>query len=124
MNPRIWLFFGALNGLIAVIAGALGSHAFVMSDGGRETFETAADYQMWHGLALIAVGLWQQHMPVRGLQVAAWLFLLGTVLFCLPLYLIAVAGVQSAVPLAPIGGTLLIGGWLILAVSALRSSPD
>lgn len=124
MNPRIWLFFGASSCLMAVIAGALGSHTIVMSQSGHETFKTAADYQMWHGLALVAVGLWQKHMPVRGLQIAGWLFLLGTMMFCIPLYLIGITDVRSFAPLAPIGGTFLIGGWLALAASALISRPD
>lgn len=124
MNPRIWLFFGALNGLVAVIAGALGSHAFVMTQSGHETFKTAADYQMWHGLALVAVSLWQKHLPGRSLQVVAWLFLLGTAMFCIPLYLIGITEDRSFAPLAPIGGTFLIGGWLVLAVRALMSRPD
>lgn len=121
LNPRIWLGFGALNGFLAVVMGALGSHSFVMSASGAETFATATDYQIWHGLALIAVGAWQNHLPARGLQIAGWLFLLGIALFCVPLYAIAISGDRALAHLAPIGGTLLMGGWLALGITAIRS---
>ena len=114
---RIWLALGALMGALAVAAAAYAAHAPV--DPARaKALASAVQMQGWHALALVAVGLlgtaggWPGHL-------AGALFLAGTALFCGAVY-IPLFGGPSLGMTAPVGGTMLIIGWLALAVGALR----
>jgi len=102
----------ALSGAIAVAAGAMGSHW--AGDAARELLKTGSHYQLVHAVAaLVAL-----KMEARG---PAWLFVIGGVLFAGSLYGLATIGWRWLGPITPIGGTLLIGGWLWLAWSAART---
>ena len=99
----------ALSGAIAVAAGAFGAHG--ASGPAAEWLKTGAQYQMVHVVAaLVAI-----RMEARG---PAWLFVIGGALFAGSLYGLAVGGGRWLGPITPIGGALLIGGWLWLAWSA------
>jgi uncharacterized membrane protein YgdD (TMEM256/DUF423 family) len=82
-------------------------------------YKTAATYQMYHALALVAVGLLSQAKPKRSLQVAGFCFVGGIVLFSGGLYVYTLADLKffGIIP-APIGGTLFIVGWVALAIAA------
>src|SRR5688572_7639814 len=78
-----WGATGAISALIAVGAGAFGAHALrgTLEPRMLAAFETAARYQMFHALALIAVAWAFDRAPGRALAVAGWSFALGTLLF-------------------------------------------
>lgn len=113
---------GALSGLIAVLAGAFGAHALrARLDAPMiQLFETAARYQMFHALALVAVWLAQARAARTPLAFAGGLFIAGTVLFSGSLYTLALTGVRAWGAVAPFGGMCLILGWLALAVAIGR----
>jgi uncharacterized membrane protein YgdD (TMEM256/DUF423 family) len=114
---RIYVFLGALAGLVAVAMAAAAAHGLA----GSELVDTAVRMQFWHALALLAAGLWAAKggLPAR---LAGAFFAVGIVLFCGDLYALALGGWH--VPFAaPAGGTLLLLGWLLLALSALRPTP-
>jgi uncharacterized membrane protein YgdD (TMEM256/DUF423 family) len=102
----------ALSGAIAVAAGAFGAHG--ASGPAVEWLKTGAQYQLIHVVtALVAV-----RMEARG---PAWLFVIGAAIFALTLYAMALGAPRWLGAITPIGGALLIGGWLWLAWSAARS---
>lgn len=122
---RIWLFVGALNGLLSVAAGAYGRHG-ALDPAGREMFAIASHYQMTHGLALLAVA-W---LASRSAEAGGWFtaeniagaaFTLGIALFCGSLYWFGVAGLVPIAGSAPVGGILMMAGWLALMWAAVRS---
>lgn len=119
---RIWLAAGALFGLLAVVAGAAGTHALrdALDADALRVFETAARFQMYHALALLAVGLLAMRRRSLALNVAGALFALGTLLFSGSLYALALSGVGVLGAVAPVGGVCLMAGWAALAVTALR----
>jgi len=82
-------------------------------------YKTAANYQMYHALALVAVGLLSQARPKRSLQMAGFCFVGGIVLFSGGLYVYTLADLKivGMIPV-PIGGTLFIVGWVALAIAA------
>ncbi len=97
-------------------------------------FRTAATYQMYHALGLIALGLLAQTRQSRALQLAGWFFLLGILLFCGALYVIALQGpdwqgIRWGL-VAPFGGMAFLFGWLAFAIGACpcnagsKSSPE
>ena len=101
----------ALSGALAVAAGAFGAHG--ASGAAVEWLRTGAHYQLVHALAaLLAV-----RMEARG---PAWLFVAGAGVFAGTLYLMALGLPRWLGAITPIGGTLLIAGWLWLAYLGWR----
>lgn len=120
--PRIIIASAAIIGLISVIAGAAGTHALrdTLEAGELRTFETAARFQMYHALALLAVGMLALRWQSRALAVSAALFTLGILLFSGSLYILALTGIGTFGAIAPIGGVSLMVGWASLAFAAYR----
>jgi uncharacterized membrane protein YgdD (TMEM256/DUF423 family) len=81
--------------------------------------ESAIRMQGWHALALLATGLWSGRGG-RLADAAGAAFTAGALLFCGAVYALALAGVSLGV-LAPVGGTLLMIGWALLGLSAVRA---
>jgi uncharacterized membrane protein YgdD (TMEM256/DUF423 family) len=79
----------------------------------------AAQMQGWHALALLACGVWSARGGGGLANAAGVAFLAGLVLFCGSVYAVAIAGAPVGV-VAPVGGTLLMAGWALLGLSALR----
>src|SRR4051794_7260451 len=101
---RIFLALGALSGFLSVAAGAFGAHALKQRLAAEllVTFETAARYQMYHALALVAVGLLLgRTADSRPLVAAGWLFCVGTLLFSGSLYALALSGIRPLGAITP-----------------------
>jgi uncharacterized membrane protein YgdD (TMEM256/DUF423 family) len=122
MTARLILQLAALLGGLGVAIGAFGAHGLrkMLEETGRfDTFETAVRYQFYHTLALLAVGILLAVRPdIRGLNLTAWLFLGGILLFSGSLYTLCFTGITKMGAVAPIGGLLLIAGWLRLLLAA------
>lgn len=116
---RIFFSLGALSALISVAAGAFGAHALRerLTPEYLGVFETAARYQMYHALALLAVAWASSRWPGQLPQWAGWLFVAGTLLFSGSLYALALSGVRWVGAITPLGGMALLAGWLCLALS-------
>jgi uncharacterized membrane protein YgdD (TMEM256/DUF423 family) len=110
-----WVVVGSLSALVGVVMGAFGAHAVSgrFSDKAFAIYQTAAQYQMYHALALIAFGL-----LARQAQTAGWCFLVGTVVFSGSLYALALTDVKLLGAITPIGGILFIVGWAMFAYEA------
>ena len=116
---RTWITLGALAGLIGVAMAALAAHG--LAPAAAALVRNGVEMQVWHALALLACGLWAP----RGGKLAdsaGAAFALGIALFCGSVYALGL-GAAHAAPAAPVGGTLLMLGWLLLGLSAVfRSS--
>ncbi|TDR51884.1 uncharacterized membrane protein YgdD (TMEM256/DUF423 family) [Halomonas ventosae] len=125
MQDRGWWLVAALSGALVVMAGAFGAHALEGQLAPRlaAAFETGVRYQAWHTLALLAVLVWRAGTSLAGQRLAMGLWAAGMALFSGSLYAIALTGATSLGMITPIGGVLLIGGWLALAVAVLRARP-
>ncbi|MCH8826016.1 MAG: DUF423 domain-containing protein [Chloroflexi bacterium] len=119
---RLWVGLGAIIGLLAVFAGAAGTHALrgTLDPDELRTFETAVRFQMYHALALLATGLIAMRWNCRYVNLAGWLFVAGVALFSGSLYALAMTGVGAFGAIAPLGGLSLMAAWALLAVGALR----
>ncbi len=121
---RTWITAGAALAFLAVAAGAFGAHALKaqLSDEALGWFETAARYQMYHALGLLALAALAARLQ-GGMAVTwtGWLFVVGTVLFSGSLYLLALTGVRWLGAITPLGGVCFLAGWALLVVDALRS---
>lgn len=112
--------------LAATVAGAVGSHALTFADAqALRSFETAVQFQFFHGLGVIAivlVGVAGRGGFVRA--AAAWLMLAGTVLFCGSIYARALGAPAGIVGAAPYGGVAFMLGWLAFVASAWLGDKD
>jgi len=113
---------GSISAAIAVAAGAFGAHALRarLTPDSLATFETAARYQMYHALALLAVAWIMSRWPG---PLAVWsgrFFVIGTILFSGSLYLIALTGVRKVGFITPFGGVAFLAGWICLALAVRR----
>ncbi len=120
---RLFLVLGSLLAGLAVALGAFGAHALRDRLGADllNTFEIAVRYQMYHALALLAVGLVLARFSSSNLvPISGWLFLAGIVLFSGSLYLLCFTGVRWLGAITPLGGVAFILGWLLLAMGVWR----
>lgn len=123
MQDRGWWVTVALCGALTVVAGAFGAHALADTLTPRRlaAFETGVRYQAWHALAMLGVLAWRAARPLAGQCLTLGLWLAGTGLFSGSLYGLALSGLGALGAITPLGGLLLIGGWLALAVAAWRA---
>lgn len=120
---RYGVFIAAIFGALAVLLGAFAAHGLknTLSVEYLAVLQTAVQYQFIHALALLLVALLAQHRASRVLVLAAILFTLGIILFSGSLYVLVLTPLKPGL-VTPIGGSLLVLGWLSLAISALRKA--
>ncbi|MDP2635081.1 MULTISPECIES: DUF423 domain-containing protein [unclassified Pseudoalteromonas] len=117
---KLFLMAGSLFCMLSVVLGAFAAHGLKsrVSEYALGVFKTAAEYQMVHGLALIAVAIlikWGLNLTAAGL-----LFIAGTLLFSGSLYLLAITGWKWLGPITPLGGLCFIVGWLVILAQVAR----
>jgi uncharacterized membrane protein YgdD (TMEM256/DUF423 family) len=118
-----WLvFLGALNGLVAVAAGAFAAHGLKarLAPDLLAIFETGARYQMYHALALVLIGLAAAQRPTPLLGWSGGAMLAGIVIFSGSLYALALTGIRALGAVTPLGGVAFLVGWALLGWAALK----
>jgi uncharacterized membrane protein YgdD (TMEM256/DUF423 family) len=132
MNTSFWIRAGAIWGFLAVAIGAFGAHGLkdrfkslgdqfgpLATERPEGIFQTATHYHAYCALAILAVGLLAA--TGRGgtaLPVAGWSLLLGSVIFSGSLYVLAATGIKWLGAITPIGGLMMLVGWVALAIAA------
>lgn len=128
MTRSILLILSSLYGFTAVILGAFGAHALKahLSPERLISFETGVRYQLIHAVVLLLIALLAEQAPSGWLTASGRLMAIGVPLFSVSIYLLAtreLIGIPSLTrlgPVTPIGGLLIILGWLALLVWSLR----
>ncbi len=115
-----WIGIAAVNMAIAVALGAFGAHGLEgrVSIQQLEWWHTATLYLFVHALGLLLVGLLIRLKYIT--QTTAWLLQIGIIIFAGSLYAMTLGAPHWFGAITPIGGVLMIAGWLWLAVSAFR----
>ena len=121
MKPHTWIAVGALSGAITVALGAWGAHGLqkIVPPEDVAIWNTAVHYQGLQATALVLFGLSLQLRPRRCL--GGWGLLAGSVIFSGSLYALVLSGLRWLGAITPVGGVLMILGWLAFAWSAWRS---
>ena len=119
---QLAVLVGAVYGFLGVGFGAFGAHALKtrLSPELLGVWKTAVEYQFYHALALVLVGLVATQKPSIALTNAAICFTLGVVLFTGSLYVLALSGVRWLGAITPLGGLLFLIGWALLFWAALK----
>ena len=116
------LFAAAVFAMLAVVLGAFGAHALkaVLTPELLLSFETGVKYQLYHALALLALGIMGEQHGINVRRITQ-LFVAGIILFSFSIYALVLMkstqdiGLGKLGLLTPIGGVLLIAGWGLLA---------
>lgn len=122
------LVAGALLGLVSVAFGAYAEHALRAGLSGAvfDSVQTAIRFNQIHAVVVAAIGLVLVRADAApypaSLGWSAWGFVAGTVLFSFSVYLSALTGVSALNAAAPVGGTLLMASWALLAWAGFRSA--
>jgi len=125
---KIFLIIGTILGGLAVALGAFGAHGLkkLVSPETVATYQTGVQYQMYHALALIVVGILTERASNSFLNYSGLLFLAGVVFFSGSLYLIvSMQAMSKTIPtyigiITPIGGLFFIIGWILLLLGIIR----
>ena len=119
-----WIAIASLLGFTAVAAGALGAHALKdrLEPDHLAAFEVAVRYQMYHALALLAVAWFASLRPSRLISASGYCMVVGVFCFSGSIYALIALDWRWLGPITPLGGLLLMVGWLLLGVAALRDS--
>jgi len=130
MSAKIGIVLAGLLGFIGVAAGAFGAHGLRDRVSARdlEIWQTGAQYQQLHAVALLAVALWAMHARAGGQptglhSVAMALFTAGMLIFSGTLYAMTLGGPRFLGAITPLGGLCLLGAWATVALLGLRSAP-
>lgn len=128
MSNKLLQIWGVLFCGSAVILGAFGAHLLsdMLSNDALQSFEVGVRYQFFHGLALLFLSLTSNSQKFTNR--AARLFIVGTLLFSISIYLLSMSSMYSDTglpailgPVTPIGGLMLILGWISLLVGFART---
>jgi uncharacterized membrane protein YgdD (TMEM256/DUF423 family) len=117
------LFTGSLIAGLSVAIGAFGAHAwkdYLREINRLETFETAARYQMYGGLVLLILGVWQMNFSNKHLKSAAYFQFAGRIIFPGSLYLICITKMSIFGAIAPIGGLCYLMGYGLMMWSIFK----
>ncbi|GEN29570.1 membrane protein [Halovibrio variabilis] len=119
-TDKVWWCIAALSGAVMVMLGAYAAHGMAAraAEAMVSAVETGVRYQAWHTLAIMTVLVWRQVQPLAGQRWVLALWALGMACFSGSLYLMALAGLSLGI-VTPIGGVLLMAGWLALGAVAL-----
>ena len=120
MQPAAFVILGGLLAALAVGLGAIGAHALKSQLTAEQlaTYHTAVQYQMYHAIGLILVGLLNVQHRSRWFDLSGWAMLIGIVLFAGFIYAWLATGRRFFVYPVPVGGIAFIIGWTLMAIGA------
>ncbi len=121
---RLLLALAAVYGFSGVAMGAFAAHALKgrLDDYALGIMQTATQYQLVHAVAMLAIWpLLSESAALPRWSLIA--FALGVLLFSGSLYALALSGVRALGAITPLGGLLLLVGWCLLLIHALRNAP-
>ncbi|WP_379056631.1 DUF423 domain-containing protein [Pasteurella multocida] len=121
-----WLFIAALSGFFCIAFGAFAAHGLEknLMPKALAWIETGLKYQFFHTVALMVLGTLQLYLKADTDRVINWIgstWSLGIVLFSGSLYALALGATKSVAWLTPIGGTLFLMGWAMLAYRSYKN---
>jgi uncharacterized membrane protein YgdD (TMEM256/DUF423 family) len=129
---RNFIKTAAFSGALCVLLGAFGAHTLkqYLEPEILSSFQTGVTYQFYHTFALLSLGILLKRYPGKWLERSGLLFIAGTILFSGSLYLLTALKATNEVGLGgfglitPIGGILLVGGWIsmFLGIPAVRKT--
>ncbi|PWK53666.1 DUF423 domain-containing protein [Pleionea mediterranea] len=127
MTAKWALIFASLSGFFTVVLGAFAAHGLKhrLDQYAKGIWETAVQYQMFHTLVLLVVGLLlsqAQFSAAQSLKVSAVSFLIGIIIFSGSLYTLALTNIKWLGAVTPLGGLAFLVGWAALLWFAIKAA--
>lgn len=119
---RVLLMIGSLFALLSVALGAFGAHALrkKLSSDQLAVYQTGVQYQMYHALGLLALGIYAAVFGQNGwLTLSAVLMVIGVILFSGSLYMLTLTGKRGFGAITPLGGLSWIISWLFFMIAVI-----
>jgi len=123
---NIFITTGAVFGALGIIFGAFGAHALkkIFSEDQIKNFETGVKYQMYHALLLVIIGFNIQHITSYE-KLLFYSLTFGILLFSFSIYGLCISSALNKKlkilgPITPIGGLLLLLGWVVLILNSIN----
>lgn len=121
---KVFFILGAILAFLSVALGAFGAH--VLTDKFKEpkyaqNWNTAAQYQMYHGLGLILIGILSSDSFFGSTSLLTWagyMMFAGVIFFSGSLYVLSVTGMKKLGAIAPIGGVSFLAAWFLVMLQA------
>ena len=120
---KLTTMLAGINGFLAASIGAFAAHALrgKLTPEMLNTFQTGVQYQMYHALALLGIGVLLVNFPAANLlRISAYLMMAGIVLFSGSLYLLSISGIRWLGAITPLGGVCFLIAWALLIWFAAR----
>ncbi|WP_019414494.1 DUF423 domain-containing protein [Paenisporosarcina sp. TG20] len=120
-----FIIAGAVNAFIAVACGAFGAHALKekLSEKYLAIWETAVQYQMYHAIGLIVIGILMSTNIIGNVSQLGWagyLMLAGIIIFSGSLYVLSLSGIGILGAITPIGGVAFLTAWVLVIVAVIK----
>ena len=122
MTQDIFITTAATYGMLAVVFGAFGAHALkkILNEDQLKSYEVGIKYQMYHAIVLLILGFNDQYIT-SGIF---WCFAVGIFLFSFSIYGLVISAAKNRKlrflgPITPLGGLLLVTGWLLLLINTI-----
>ena len=118
------LIAGAILMALGVLLGAFGAHALKnsLTPEMLAVYKTAVEYQFYHSLGLLLIGLIGYHVQSKWLNWSGILLFVGVILFSGSLYALTITGIKVLGAITPIGGLAFVAGWICLAIGILKNT--
>jgi uncharacterized membrane protein YgdD (TMEM256/DUF423 family) len=121
---KVFIILGAINAFLSVALGAFGAHALKakLEPYYLDIWNTGCQYQMYHALGLLVVGLLAAKLPGNGLvTTSGWLMLAGIILFSGSLFVLALTKISVLGAITPLGGVSFLAAWVLIIVAAIKN---
>ena len=120
---KAYIIIASLFAALAILFGAFGSHALKerLSAQSLEVYDIATRYLMFHALGIFLIALLGFQLPKESLEIPVTMMIVGISIFSGSLYLLAMLDFKKLGMVTPIGGLLLIVGWLLLAYNTYKT---
>jgi len=121
-----WMALAGLYGAVGVALGAFGAHGLRgrVAPERLAVWHTATEYHLLHAGVLLGLALWLRLVPQAPMVgAAAACIAAGVLVFSGSLYVLVLADLRWLGAVTPLGGVLLIVGWVLITVAALRAAP-
>ena len=120
-----FIIAGAVNAFLAVAFGAFGAHALKekLSEKYLAIWETAVQYQMYHAIGLIVIGILMSTSIIGHVAQLSWagnLMLAGIIIFSGSLYVLSLSGIGVLGAITPIGGVAFLAAWVMVIVAVVK----
>lgn len=120
-----FIIAGAINAFLAVAFGAFGAHALKekLSEKYLAIWETAVQYQMYHAIGLIVIGILMSSNIIGNVSQLSWagyFMLAGIVIFSGSLYVLSLSAIGILGAITPIGGVAFLTAWVLVILAVAK----